>query len=378
MLLMIVLPDVYFDWRYLRRGNRKRWLRPLWWLLSLSMMILTVYLSFSPKFVPDDRRILYFYLALVGLVIAPKTIYVLCSFLGLLWRRLRHSRKNWGNLVGFFLSLFSIYAAIYGWVIGPEKLKINRVDVYFENLPKSFDGYKIVHFSDLHAGSFEGSRQQWLVRALDSINAQHADLIAFTGDLQNMEPHEIYPIQGLLRSLVARNGVISVLGNHDYAEYINEDPVIEAANCRETIARQRQMGWNLLLNDHTVLRRGTDSIVVAGEQNFDRPDSVNFAKTMKGVGSDAFTIMLQHNPGAWDHHIRTDRRIALTLSGHVHGGQVALFGLRPSSLFYMQDWGLYQQGEQAIYVTSGLGAMLPFRFGVPPEIAVIVLHRKNP
>lgn len=338
------------------------------------MAIFTLILGLSHDFIPDDMTIINTYLVLLGLIVVPKVIAALCSSLGFLWRKLRHRRKNWGNLVAFFLCIFNIYILIYGFTIGFKKLEVKHIDIYSADLPQSFDGYRMVHFSDAHVGSFTGWRRQLLQRDIDSINAQHPDLIAFTGDLQNLRPQELYSVQDMLMSLKAKDGIVSVLGNHDYAEYTEEDPAIETANCKELIDRQRQWGWDVLLNSHTAIHRDKDSLVIAGEQNLEKPDSADFGKTMSGIQPGAFVVLLQHNPNAWDQYIRASNRVQLTLSGHVHGGQISLFGLRPARFKYKEDYGLYQKDGKSLYVTSGIGALIPFRFGAPAEIVVITLH----
>lgn len=376
IILAIVLPDLYMDQHHGRRLFRHTWWRRLlWWLPGLLMLAYTLVLASIRNFVPDDLTGINIYMFLVGLIIVPKAIYALCSALGLAWCRLRHTRRNWGNLVALVLIALTWFMLLYGSTIGVSKLVVKRTDIYFDDLPPQFEGYRIVQFSDAHVGSFTGGNARLLARDIDSINAQHPDLIAFTGDLQNIRPIEIRPVQHLLARLKARDGVVSVLGNHDYSEYVYEAPATEAAYRHETIARQRQMGWRLLLNQHTVIRRGHDSLVVAGEQNLERPDSANFQKTMTGVATGAFVVLLQHNPKAWDKYIKPSRRVQLTLSGHVHGGQVALFGLRPTLLSYRQDYGLYEEGGMVLNVSGGIGGLIPFRFGVPPEINVIILHQ---
>lgn len=376
IVLIILLPELYFEWyRRKRRRRQPKWRRLLNWAPTVTMLVYTVFLAACKNFVPDDMRITFAYLLLFGLFVVPKALYALCSLVGLAWRHLTHGRYNWGNLVAFFLVLTVWYIIIYGSTLGPRQLEVRHVDLYFKDLPNGFEGYKIVQFTDAHVGSFIGKDTNLLQRAVDSINAQTPDLIAFTGDLQNIRPQEVYPVQDILAGLRAADGVVSVLGNHDYSEYIDENPVIEAANCREIISRQRQWGWQLLLNEHTVVRRGKDSIVVAGEENLEKPARADFAKTMSKVGKGAFVVMLQHNSKAWDRYIKPSNRVQLTLSGHVHGGQLALFGFYPASLVYKQYYGLFEEDNKALYVSSGIGGLIPFRFGVPPEIVVITLHK---
>lgn len=376
ILLAIVLSDLYFDQHYWRsRTHGRGWLRVLWWLPGMLMVVYTIALVSIRDFVPADLTWVNVYMFLVGLIVWPKAIYALCSGLGLLWCRWRHSRVNIGNAVAAVLIVINWYMLIYGSTVGPRQLEVRRSDLYFENLPERFDGYRIVFFSDAHVGSFTGSRRALLQRDIDSINAQHAQLIAFGGDLQNIRPREIEPVRSLLASLHAPDGVVSVLGNHDYSEYTKDAPQVEAANRHKVIALQRQMGWRLLLNSHLVIRRGGDSIVVAGEQNFKKPDSCDFARTMRGVGEGAFVVMLQHDPRAWDDHLVASHRVPLTLSGHTHGGQVSFLGLRLTRLVYPEDDGLYQKDGSTLCVSAGIGGLVFFRFGVPPEINVITLHR---
>jgi predicted MPP superfamily phosphohydrolase len=378
IILAIVLPDLYIDQVHGRRLFRRSWWRRLmWWLPGLLMLGYAVALASIRNFIPNDIRAVNIFMFLVGLIVMPKALYVLCSGLGRWWCSVTHTHRNWGNLVALVLIALEWFVLFYGSTIGVSQLKVKRVAVYFDNLPPAFEGYRIVQFSDAHVGSFNGSKIQLLERDVDSINAQHPDLITFTGDLQNIRPQEIPPVQPILARLRARDGVVSVLGNHDYSWYIDETPAIEAANCRETIDRQRQMGWHVLLNGHTIIRRGTDSLYVAGEQNLEHPDSADFSKTMDGIPQGAFVILLQHNPKAWDRYIKASHRVSLTLSGHAHGGQISLFGLRVTRLSYPEDWGLYEDDGQMLNVSGGIGGLIPFRFGVTPEINVITLHRSR-
>jgi len=260
------------------------------------------------------------------------------------------------------------------------KLKVKHVEVTFKDLPASFDGYRIVHWSDAHVGSYLKSRRPILERAVDSIRAQQADMVVFTGDLQNIQPSELYPFVGLFKSIKAKDGVYSVLGNHDYSGYIHADAAVKVANERETVSRQRQCGWTVLLNENRSIYRGRDSIVIAGGENDGLPPHPmrgDIHQTLRGVCDDAFVVMLQHDPSAWRRHILPESKAQLTLSGHTHGGQLSVLGIRPSKFKYAEDWGLYQVGDRFLYVTAGLGGLVPFRFGVPAEIVVITLHRQK-
>lgn len=376
IILAIVLPDLYFDQHYWkRRIHYPIWGRLLWWLPGLGMLVYTIALASIRNFVPDDLTSINVYLLIVGLWVVPKALFALCSAVGLLWCRIRHSHTNWGNAVALVLTVYTWFVVIYGSTVGNTRLKVKHLDLYFNDLPSQFDGYRICAFSDAHVGTFTGRRLRLLKRDLDSINAQKADLICFLGDLQNIQPAEIYPVQSLLSSLHAKDGVVSVLGNHGYSEYIHDDPAVEVANERELVSRETQMGWKLLLNDHFVLRRGTDSLVIAGEENYAKPKRSDLQKTLQGVEGHPFIVMLQHNPAAWTEELLPSHRVQLTLSGHTHGGQMSIFGLRPTHLMERHDLGLYQKDDAMLYVSAGIGGLIAFRFNMPAEVVVFTLHR---
>lgn len=381
LLFLIILPDVYLDLHYLRKKENYAWWKRLsWWLPALLMLAYTIKMAAEPDFIPDNQAWIDTYLLLLCLLIVPKALFAICSVIGLFFCRLCEKRRNWGNLLGLVLGLLVIYAVVYGSVIGVRKLNVKHVDVSFSDLPASFDGYRIVLWSDAHVGSYLQSRRPFLERAVDSIRAQRADMVVFTGDLQNLQPSELYSFVGLLSSIKAKDGVYSVLGNHDYGGYVHADAAVRAANERETISRQRQCGWTVLLNEHRPVYRGRDSIVVAGEENDGLPPYPargDIRKTLRGVGDGAFIVLLQHDPSAWRRHVLPESKAQLTLSGHTHGGQISVLGFRPSKLKYAEDWGLYRAGDRCLYVTAGLGGLIPFRFGVPPEIVVITLHRQK-
>lgn len=380
VILMIVFSYWYLEKRYLKRrfkGNKLK--RILWWTPAVFMILYTIYLSSTKNFIPDNIGTVNVYLFLLGLFVVPITLYALCSAIGKAWCIMRKTRKNWGNLVGFVLAVYAVFVLFYGTFVGVSQLEVNKMELAFKDLPKAFDGYRLVVFSDAHVGSFTGWRKKYLERDVDSINAQHPDAILFLGDLQNLKPSELYPVQDILMKLKAKDGIYSVLGNHDYDEYTNEDPAIEAANMRELASRQAQYGWTLLRNEHHSIRRGNESIVIAGEESGclkTNPPKMDLAKTLKEVREDAFVIMMQHSPYTWRDSILSNSNIQLTLSGHTHGGQVKILGMRLTRLKMKESHGLFVEGDRKHYITSGIGALVPFRYGVTPEIAVITLRKE--
>lgn len=379
ILLAIVLPDIYIDMHYWRHYKGYTWWRRLlWWLPSVLMVAYSIAIASTRNFVPDEMMFINVYMMLVGLVVMPKMLFALCSGIGYLVCKYTHRRRNYGNIIWLPFAAGAIYIIMYGFIVGFGKLEVKHLDLYFDDLPEAFEGYRIVHFSDAHVGSFQYDKKSILQRDIDSINAQKADMVVFTGDIQNMQPDELLPVMPLLSKVKAKDGVYSVLGNHDYSIYIDATEDVKKANIKATVDREQQMGWTVLRNDNRVIRRDADSLVIAGEENGGRKPSPKLAdleKSLHGVGKGAFIVMLQHDPNVWQEKIVPDGRVQLTLSGHTHAGQVSVFGLRFTQLTAHNDYGLYNQDRQQLYVTSGLGGVVAMRFGATAEIAVITLHK---
>ena len=263
----------------------------------------------------------------------------------------------------------------YGSVVDRNRFEIKEVSLEYPELPESFDGYRIIHISDLHARSY-AKRTARLERAAQIINGLDADLIAFTGDLISLVPDEIGPIAASLSTLKAKDGVVSVLGNHDYGTYADTSGVL----VDDLIAKEREMGWELLLNEHKVLHRGADSIVVIGVENTSVshffPSNGDLTKASEGTDG-AFRIVLTHDPMHWESEI-LGQDYALTLSGHTHAMQLSIFGWSPSSLMFKHSDGLYTEDSQHLYINAGLGETLfPARIGARPEITVITLEKSK-
>ena len=377
ILLATLLPDLYIYRRYLcRRVGMTLWMRLLWWVPGVAMVACTAVYSMIDNFTPDNLTLFDAYLFLLGLLVVPKLLFVLISIAGRAVRRLLHGRTNWGNYAGLVVVLGWMYVLFQGSMIGPERLRVRRVEIGFDSLPAAFDGYRIVQFSDIHLGSMS---QEFAERAVAQMNALRPDLVVFTGDIQNMRPQELPPHAAIFARLKAKDGVFSVLGNHDYTQYMRRLNAVERADYeRQTRGFERSVGWTLLLNDNRVLHRGADSLVVAGTENDGKPpfpSKADYRRALGSVGPGAFVVMLQHDPSAWRRHILMETSAQLTLSGHTHGGQLSLFGLRPTRLMGSPDDGLYRDGKRCLFVSTGLGGVLPFRFNMDPEVVEITLKR---
>ncbi|WP_028898442.1 metallophosphoesterase [Prevotella sp. HUN102] len=381
LLLIIVLSDVYIDAHYFRKHYKiSWWLRLLWWVPTIFLVCYTCILASIRNFAPTDLTWLNTYLVLIGMVVGPKAIFTFFSSIGWFVRKyITHTHRNWGHYVGLLVGALMVGTYIYGLTLGFSEIRVKNIDLSFEDLPESFDGYRIVHVSDLHLGTFQGWRENILKAEMDSIAKQKADLILFTGDIQNMRPQEVETLAHYLKEPL--KGTIAVLGNHDYTEYVKGTPEELSAQERrlQSVIRDT-LGWTLLNNSSVEIYNGKDHIYICGEENDGKPPfphKVDVAKAMKGISKEAFVIMLQHDPSAWRRSILPNTHAQLTLSGHTHGGQMQIFGLRPTHLRLTEDYGLYEDNGRMLYITAGLGGLVPFRLNMPNEITVITLHSKK-
>lgn len=356
-------------------------------ITDLCMCVYTLWLAFLPDFAPERMQWLTAYLFLLCAVFVPKFIIIAgCAVADATSRSARddnhrkRKRRLWVS-AGWIIGLAIASAVVYSGTIGFSRLTVRHIEYRSKDVPAAFDGYKIVQFSDVHVGSYTGKGTRILSAAVDSVMAQDADAIVFTGDLQNMRPAEIAPVREILASVRARDGVYSVLGNHDYAVYVRQDSALCRRNEALLIDEERSLGWHLLIDDNRIIRRGADSIVIAGMENMsEKPYFANkgdMDKTMRGINSDAFVIMLEHDPTAWCKRILPECDAQLTLSGHTHAGQIIICGLSPAMLKYKEWFGRYDNDDgRMLYVSSGVGGFVPFRFNDPGEIVVITLRRE--
>lgn len=267
----------------------------------------------------------------------------------------------------------------WGALVERNMFRVKKVEIVCGTLPETFDGYRIIHISDIHARSFEG-REKRVEKAVERMNALEADMVAFTGDLITTSPDELDIIGGILGGLRAKDGIFSVLGNHDYSMYSDMRPEDREKAMEELINIQKEMGWTLLMNENMTIRHGKDSIAVVGVENTSPsrhfPSKGDLPKASEGT-EDMFRILLSHDPLHWEAEV-VGKDYPLTLSGHTHAMQFSIFGWSPSRIMFPHYRGLYAKGTQYIYVNPGLGeTIFPARIGVRPEITLITLKTRN-
>lgn len=298
--------------------------------------------------------------------------------------------ENGISRIKFFSQLaitFTVIPAVsffYGMIKGAYKYRVHKAEVKSPNLPEAFDGFKIVQISDIHIGSFMDNEP--VKKAFDIVMKQGADVILFTGDLVNNIADETHGFEEQLKSLKAPHGVYSVLGNHDYGDYVSwptEEAKKQNLNAIKKI--QADSGWKLMMNEHVALEKNGEKIALLGIENWGA--NMHFPKYGKmhlayeGAAQYPFKILMSHDPSHWDKQVRTEYPdIDLTLSGHTHGMQFGIeipgFKWSPVQYIYKQWAGLYKQDNKHLYVNRGLGFLgYPGRVGIWPEITVIELKR---
>ncbi|WP_372934316.1 metallophosphoesterase [Mariniphaga sediminis] len=284
---------------------------------------------------------------------------------------------------GFIVAVGLSAGMLYGTMAGSGQLKMEQIDLYFANLPKNFDNYKIVQISDTHLGRVKKTGRL-LEKVATKIDKIDPDILLFTGDMVNNFANELEGFDTILQEVTENQTSYAILGNHDYGNYSNwETDEKKQANFEGIINTLQENGFRLLRNEHTVIKKGSDSIFIAGVENWGHPPFPQYAdleKAIQGIPSDAFTILLTHDPAHWESKIAGKRNIELTLSGHTHGMQwgIKLAGI-PFSLASLtrKSWGgLYIQGNTSLYVNTGLGTIgMPWRLDMPAEISVFTLKR---
>ncbi len=382
---------VYLD---IRRYSRRRLWSRLYLVSSVMCWALLAAITVMPKrgegSIIPLMWMLYAYIS----IYLPKIIYVIFSLIGRIPRLWKRERVRLGLYVGLPLALISFGVIWWGAVSGRRAIGLNEIEIVSEKLPPAFDGYRIVQFSDAHVGTW-GNDTTFISDLVDSINSLNPDMIVFTGDIVNRSTSEIYPFVKPLSRLRAKDGVYSIMGNHDYGDYKDwPTPEDRQRNIDELHRVQRAMGWNILDNDHLFVRSQSDSIVLIGVENWGEPPFHQYGKlgeaypysagSPDNLNDGKFKILLTHNPEHWRQEVAEKTNVDLTLSGHTHAMQFIMklgsWRWSPAKYIYQQWSGLYEKRTQGgqpvrIYVNIGCGEVgMPFRIGADPEITLIVLR----
>jgi predicted MPP superfamily phosphohydrolase len=294
------------------------------------------------------------------------------------------SRRLFVSKLALGLAAVPFASFLYGIFIGRYNFRVLKHRLYFEDLPEAFDGYKITQISDIHIGSFDNKEK--VEYALDLVNEQASDLILFTGDLVNNRADELLGWENSFSRLHAKDGMYSVLGNHDYGDYAQWDSeVLKEQNLKDLQNIQKDIGFDLLKNESRFIERNGQRIALVGVENWGKggfKKAGDLKKASENIDENDFKILMTHDPSHWDEVVLKDNYFYhLTLSGHTHGMQ---FGIEipgwikwsPIKWRYKHWAGIYEEKKQLINVNRGFGVLaFPGRVGIWPEITVIELKK---
>ena len=293
------------------------------------------------------------------------------------------SRRKFISQVAMGIAAIPFASLLYGMYQGKYNFRVLNYTLYFEDLPEAFDGYRITQISDIHSGSFDNKEK--IEYGVSLINEQLSDVILFTGDLVNNMANEMDEWMETFSKLNAKDGIFSILGNHDYGDYVNwNNKEDKEQNLEQLKNIQKQLGFDLLMNENRFIEKDGDRLAVIGVENWGKgfKQKGDLNKASEGVNSNDFKIVMSHDPSHWDEVIVPHKdHYHLTLSGHTHGMQ---FGIEipgwikwsPVKWRYKHWAGIYEQANQFINVNRGFGFLAyPGRVGIWPEITVIELKK---
>ncbi|OYX86269.1 MAG: phosphoesterase [Flavobacteriales bacterium 32-34-25] len=378
---------------------KDKWFLVGYSLLSLAILVYIVYGFFSFDRSVGQTRGMMFTMGLMLVVYVPKIVLAIVllgedifrvvmgsvnyfvennneGFLG--------SRRKFVSQLGLGLAAIPFLSLLYGVTIGKYNYKVIKQCIFFPDLPEAFDGFTITQISDVHSGSFDNPDK--INYAIDLINEQNSDMILFTGDIVNTHANEMHPwIETFKRIKEHKYGKYSVLGNHDYGEYVNWPTEAEKEqNFKEIKDLYGQIDFKLMLNEHQFLEKGNDRIAIVGVENWGNnfKKAGDLKKASEALEDKDFKILMSHDPSHWDLEIKEhEKNFHLTFSGHTHGMQ---FGIEIPGYFkwslaqyvYAQWAGLYEHLGRYVYVNRGFGFhAYPGRVGIMPEITVIELKK---
>ncbi|MCA4893703.1 MAG: metallophosphoesterase [Cytophagales bacterium] len=293
------------------------------------------------------------------------------------------SRRRFVGHVALMVASVPLAGLLYGMTKGKYDYKIHKETLYFDDLPHNFDGFTITQISDIHSGSFDSVED--VRRGIDLVNQQQSDMFVFTGDLVNNLASEIEPWKEIFSTIKAPYGQYSIMGNHDYGDYVHwDDDEEKRTNLKQLHKAHEELGFRLLLNDNVVVKKGEQQVSLIGVENWGKPPFAQYGKiehAIGGVSHSDFKILLSHDPSHWEGEILSHRyNFHLTLSGHTHGAQmgieIPLLKWSPVKYIYKQWAGLYSADNRYLYVNRGFGFLgYPGRLGIWPEITVLTLKK---
>ena len=400
IFLAFVIVVEFYSFQAFRTLIRTKWFLIAYVALSAAVILYLIW-SFSQfdRSVGQNKQSL-FTIGLMLIVYVPKIILTLFLFGEDIFRLIRGtinyfvendnpssyfpSRRRFVSQIALGIAAIPFASLIYGIFEGKYNFKVIKQTVFFPDLPEEFDGFKITQISDIHSGSFDNPEK--IKYAIDLINDQESDLILFTGDIVNTHATEMHPwIDTFKKIHKPAFGKYSVLGNHDYGEYVSWPSRKQKEENFQAVKKlHNDIDFKLLLNEHIFLEKNNQKIAVVGVENWGKnfKQAGDLLKASEGLTENDFKILLSHDPSHWEYQVKDhEKHFQLTLSGHTHGMQ---FGIEipgfikwsPVQYVYKQWAGLYENLGRYVYVNRGFGFhAYPGRVGIWPEITVIELKK---
>lgn len=371
LALALLLPDAYILFSIIR--NASLWLKVLFLLPTLVYYIVIIRMVVFSDMRQEMLNLLFW---LTLCVVFPSFLFAIISLIGkgigLFWA----SAPNVINIVALVVAMFWLGISLYGIIVGWKRITVEEVEIKSAKLPEAFNNYRIVQLSDFHIGTYASSPIT-VERIVERVNSIHPDLVVFTGDLVNSAASEIDGFKDMLSRIKAKDGVYSVLGNHDYCLYrVYKYPDSPEKQLSKVIRTEGEIGWRMLHNEAIQIKRDNDSIAIIGVDNAGGgmfPDKSDLSKAVAGLPANEFKILLSHDPSHWRREVLLKSDIDLMLAGHTHAMQFRIGNWSPSKWSYPEWGGLYKEGERMLYVSTGIGENIAFRFGAWPQIVDIRL-----
>lgn len=393
LLAVFFIIEIYI-YQAIRNITANNYIRIGYWVFTLLAYGIILYWILTFNKASRDHQQIQLMVSAMMIFVLPKLLSVMFLLIGDFTRFLEFGFKYFTAKENYFperrkfisttaLAAAGIFSAlaIDGIIFGKYRHTVRKVKLRFKNLPENFKGYKIVQISDVHSGSF--FNPQKLQKAIDLINEQDADVVLFTGDMVNNYADEFKPFIPLFKSIKAKDGKFSILGNHDYGDYGAWNSREEKAQNIPTLKNyQAEAGFKMLRNENIALEKNGEKIYLLGVENWGIkpfPQYGDLDKALKGVPEDAIKVLMSHDPTHFDEVVKKHKtNVHLTLSGHTHGMQ---FGLDLKNIkwspvkFKYKKWAdLYESEGKYLYVNRGFGVIAyPGRVGINPEITVIEL-----
>lgn len=386
ILFLFIVGDFYFFQAFITVAKSSVF-QSIYWCLDLLLLLGVFALFFLRKAGHEIQRSATSLITAFLIVFIPKLIAIPFLLLEDLTRIFRSypPRSVLLSEIILLCAVLMLLIIFFGLTRGRYFYRVREEIVSFPDLPEAFNGFKITQLSDIHSGSLSDMKR--VRKGIELANAQNSDLVLFTGDLVNNRASEMEPWVSEFNRLQAPFGKFSVLGNHDYGDYVQWDSVeSKISNLNRLKEIHHEMGFKLLLNESIAIEKQGDRISLIGVENWGKGGFHQYgdlAKATIGLDKDTFKILMSHDPSHWDHvTLDHDQHVHLTLAGHTHGMQfgIELFGFKwsPIQYFYKQWAGLYQKHGKYLYVNRGFGFHgLRGRIGVWPEITVVTLRKSD-